>query len=82
VRNSAYFARYKGDARKAIDWSVKSVNKLFEASGGRGIYLNKPIQRPWRDVHAVRAHTGNNPERAAAVFSRFEFGLAPRDIRF
>jgi 3-hydroxy-9,10-secoandrosta-1,3,5(10)-triene-9,17-dione monooxygenase len=75
-------ARCKWDAGKAIDWSVKAVDWLFEASGGRGIFLDNPIQRAWRDVHAMRAHAGNNPERAAFVFSRSEFGLPPQDIRF
>jgi 3-hydroxy-9,10-secoandrosta-1,3,5(10)-triene-9,17-dione monooxygenase len=75
-------ARCKWDAGKAIDWSVKGVDWLFEASGGRGIFLDNPIQRAWRDVHAMRAHAGNNPERAAFVFSRSEFGLPPQDIRF
>jgi 3-hydroxy-9,10-secoandrosta-1,3,5(10)-triene-9,17-dione monooxygenase len=75
-------ARYRWDAGKAIDWSVRAVDRLFEASGGRGIFLNNPIQRAWRDVHAMRAHAGNNPERAAAVFGRSEFGLPPQDIRF
>ena len=71
-------ARCKWDAGKAIDWSVQAVDKLFEASGGRGIFLDNPIQRAWRDVHAMRAHAGNNPERAAFVFTRSEFGLPPR----
>jgi 3-hydroxy-9,10-secoandrosta-1,3,5(10)-triene-9,17-dione monooxygenase len=75
-------ARYRWDAGKAIDWSVQAVDRLFEASGGRGIFLSNPIQRAWRDVHAMRAHAGNNPERAAAVFGRSEFGLPPQDIRF
>jgi 3-hydroxy-9,10-secoandrosta-1,3,5(10)-triene-9,17-dione monooxygenase len=75
-------ARYRWDAGKAIDWSVQAIDRLFEASGGRGIFLNNPIQRAWRDVHAMRAHAGNNPERAAAVFGRSEFGLPPQDIRF
>jgi 3-hydroxy-9,10-secoandrosta-1,3,5(10)-triene-9,17-dione monooxygenase len=75
-------ARCKWDAGKAIDWSVKAVDRLFEASGGRGIFLGNPIQRAWRDVHAMRAHAGNNPERAAFVFGRSEFGLPPQDIRF
>ena len=75
-------ARCKWDAGKAIDWSVMAVDWLFEASGGRGIFLDNPIQRAWRDVHAMRAHAGNNPERAAFVFSRSEFGLPPQDIRF
>ena len=75
-------ARYRWDSGKAIDWSVKAVDRLFEASGGRGIFLDNPIQRAWRDVHAMRAHAGNNPERAAFVFGRSEFGLPPQDIRF
>ena len=75
-------ARYRWDAAKATDWSVRAVDRLFEASGGRGIFLDNPIQRAWRDVHAMRAHVGNNPERAAAVFGRSEFGLPPLDIRF
>jgi 3-hydroxy-9,10-secoandrosta-1,3,5(10)-triene-9,17-dione monooxygenase len=75
-------ARCKWDAGKAIDGSVKAVDRLFEASGGRGIFLGNPIQRAWRDVHAMRAHAGNNPERAAFVFARSEFGLPPSDIRF
>jgi len=75
-------ARCRWDAGKAIDWSVRAVDRLFEASGGRGLFLANPIQRAWRDVHAMRAHAGNNPERAAAIFSRSEFGLPPQDIRF
>jgi len=75
-------AHCKWDAGKAIDWSVRAVDRLFDASGGRGIFLDNPIQRAWRDVHAMRAHAGNNPERAAFVFARSEFGLPPTDIRF
>ena len=52
------------------------------ASGGRGIFLDNPIQRAWRDVHAMRAHASNNPEAAALVFARSELGLPPNDFRF
>src|SRR5260370_20790791 len=75
-------ARYRWDSSKAVDWSLRAIDRLMEASGGRGIFLSNPIQRAWRDVHAIRAHAGNNPERAAAVFGRSEFGLPPQDIRF
>lgn len=75
-------ARYRWDAAKATDWSLRAVDRLFEASGGRGIFLANPIQRAWRDVHAMRAHAANTPEKAAAVFGRSEFGLPPQDIRF
>jgi 3-hydroxy-9,10-secoandrosta-1,3,5(10)-triene-9,17-dione monooxygenase len=75
-------ARYRWDTAKAVDRSVRAVNRLFEASGGRGVFLDNPIQRAWRDVHAIRAHAGNNLERAAFVFGRSEFGLPPVDLRF
>jgi 3-hydroxy-9,10-secoandrosta-1,3,5(10)-triene-9,17-dione monooxygenase len=75
-------ARYRWDTAKATDWCVRAVDRLFEASGGGGIYLKNPIQRAWRDVHAIRAHAGNNPERAAAIFGRSEFDLPPTDLRF
>ena len=75
-------ARYRWDTAKAVDRSVRAVDRLFEASGGRGVFLDNPIQRAWRDVHAIRAHAGNNLERAASVFGRSEFGLPPVDFRF
>jgi len=75
-------ARYRWDTAKATDRSVRAVDRLFEASGGRGIFLDNPIQRAWRDVHAIRAHAGNNLEKAAFVFGRSEFGLPALDLRF
>jgi 3-hydroxy-9,10-secoandrosta-1,3,5(10)-triene-9,17-dione monooxygenase len=75
-------ARYRWDAAKGLDWSKRAVDRLLDASGGRGIFLSNPIQRAWRDVHAMRAHAGNNPEKAAAIFGRSEFGLPPLDLRF
>jgi 3-hydroxy-9,10-secoandrosta-1,3,5(10)-triene-9,17-dione monooxygenase len=75
-------ARYRWDFAKAVDWSLRAVDRLMEASGGRGVFLDNPVSRAWRDVHAIRAHAANNPERAAAVFARSEFGLPPTDFRF
>jgi len=75
-------ARYRWDFANAVDWSLRAVNRLMAASGGHGIFLDNPIQRAWRDVHAIHAHSSNNPDRAAAVFGRSEFGLPPKDIRF
>jgi 3-hydroxy-9,10-secoandrosta-1,3,5(10)-triene-9,17-dione monooxygenase len=75
-------ARYRWEAAHAVALSVRAVDRLFEASGGRAIFLNNPIQRAWRDVHAMRAHAGNNPEKIAAIFGRSEFGLPPQDLAF
>jgi 3-hydroxy-9,10-secoandrosta-1,3,5(10)-triene-9,17-dione monooxygenase len=78
----SFRARVRWDAGKATDWSVRAVDRLMMASGARGVFLDNPIQRAWRDVHAMQAHASNNVERAAAVFARSEFGLPPQDIRF
>ncbi len=75
-------ARYRWEAAHGVAWSVQAVDRLFEASGGRAIFLNNPIQRAWRDVHAMRAHAGNNADKASAIFARSEFGLPPQELAF
>jgi 3-hydroxy-9,10-secoandrosta-1,3,5(10)-triene-9,17-dione monooxygenase len=75
-------ARYRWEAAKATTRCVQAVDLLFEASGGRAIFLDNPIQRAWRDVHAIRAHAGNNPDRAALIFGRSALGLPPQELRF
>jgi 3-hydroxy-9,10-secoandrosta-1,3,5(10)-triene-9,17-dione monooxygenase len=65
-----------------VDWSVRAIDRLLKASSGRVVFLSNPIQRAWRDVHAIQAHVGNNLERAATVFGRSELGLPPQDFRF
>jgi 3-hydroxy-9,10-secoandrosta-1,3,5(10)-triene-9,17-dione monooxygenase len=75
-------ARHRWEAAQATEWSVRAVDLLFEAGGGRAIFLDNPIQRAFRDVHAMRAHAGNNPEKIAAVFGRAELDLPPLDLAF
>jgi len=64
--------RCRFDCGNAVARSVYAVDRLFEASGGRAIFLDNPIQRVFRDVHAMRAHANNNPDRTARLFGRFE----------
>lgn len=75
-------ARYRWDAAKATDWSVQAVDRVFRASGGRAIFLDNPLQRAWRDVHAMRAHAANNLEQAALIFGRSALELPPNSLRF
>ncbi|MFI5314090.1 MAG: 3-hydroxy-9,10-secoandrosta-1,3,5(10)-triene-9,17-dione monooxygenase oxygenase subunit [Myxococcota bacterium] len=73
--------RCRFDGTQAVARGVHAVDRLFEASGGRAIFLDNPIQRVFRDVHAMRAHASNNPDKGARLFARFELSpeTAPTD---
>jgi len=74
--------RCRFDSSQAVLRGVAAVDRLFEASGGRAIFLDNPIQRIFRDVHAMRAHALNNPDGGARLFGRFALSpeSAPTDI--
>jgi 3-hydroxy-9,10-secoandrosta-1,3,5(10)-triene-9,17-dione monooxygenase len=67
-------ARLRWDAANAVQISVHAVDLMFESSGGRAIFLDNPIQRYFRDVHAIRAHALNNPQRAGRTFAMADMG--------
>jgi 3-hydroxy-9,10-secoandrosta-1,3,5(10)-triene-9,17-dione monooxygenase len=67
--------RCRADAARAVQRGVHAVDRMFEAGGGRSIYLDNPLQRMFRDAHAMRAHAFNNPDKAARMFGRWD--LAP-----
>ncbi len=75
-------ARYRWDTANATTISVRAVDRLFTASGGRAIFRSNPLQRAWRDVHAIRAHAANDLEKIAPILGRIELDLPPKDIRF
>lgn len=72
-------ARLRWDAANAVRIGVHAVDLMFESSGGRAIFLDNPIQRYFRDVHAIRAHALNNPQRASRTFAMAEMGIFIND---
>jgi 3-hydroxy-9,10-secoandrosta-1,3,5(10)-triene-9,17-dione monooxygenase len=75
-------ARARWSAANIVLRGVRAVDLLFEASGGRALFLDNPIQRYFRDVHAMRAHALNNPDKASQIFGYAELhpGAAPPDF--
>lgn len=75
-------ARARWNAANVVLRGVRAVDLLFEASGGRALFLDNPIQRFFRDVHAMRAHALNNPDRASQVYGYSELhpGQAPPEF--
>ncbi len=64
-RNGAYAAN---ECRRAVDI-------LFGASGGAALYDRNPIQRSFRDSHAINAHISFNFDIAGAQYGRAVLGM-------
>ena len=74
--------RARWTAANIVQRCVRAVDTLFESSGGHAIFLDNPMQRYFRDIHAIRAHAINNPDGASQIFGFAELnpGEAPRDL--
>jgi alkylation response protein AidB-like acyl-CoA dehydrogenase len=57
---------------------VQAVDALFLAAGGQGIFLEKPLQRAWRDAHAAAAHISLNWDAVATMYGQYALGLEPK----
>jgi 3-hydroxy-9,10-secoandrosta-1,3,5(10)-triene-9,17-dione monooxygenase len=73
-------SRCRWDAARAAQVATACVDRVFEAAGGRAIFLSNPIQRAFRDAHAMRAHAYNNPDHAARIMAREQLGLPNREL--
>ncbi len=60
---------------------TRAVDRLAVAVGAHGMAEDTPIQRAFRDVHAVANHGGNNWDVQAIPFARALLGLPPIAIR-
>lgn len=54
---------------------TRAVERLFVASGGGALQENNPIQRAWRDIHAVNSHAGMNFDGMGELYGRVSLGL-------
>ena len=52
-----------------------AMDALVKISGSSGLMENNPVQRCWRDVHAISSHVVMNWDVPAENFGRTEFGL-------
>jgi 3-hydroxy-9,10-secoandrosta-1,3,5(10)-triene-9,17-dione monooxygenase len=79
-------ANYTGlslEARTLLrrDWTYAmkvlrdAMDALVKISGSSGLMEDNPVQRCWRDVHAISSHVVMNWDVPAENFGRMEFGL-------
>ncbi len=69
--------RFRRDCAFAVGLCTRAVETLFKAAGGAAIYERNPIQRRFRDAHAIAGHAGFNMDVAGARFGAFEMGFDP-----
>jgi alkylation response protein AidB-like acyl-CoA dehydrogenase len=57
--------------------AMRGVDRLFEASGARGVIESNPIQRFWRDMHAAGNHVAWGVDTSYVNAGAFAMGLPP-----
>jgi 3-hydroxy-9,10-secoandrosta-1,3,5(10)-triene-9,17-dione monooxygenase len=66
-------------ARKAfvVRLCTEAIDRLFASSGGGALQETNPLQRLWRDVHAIQAHAGMNWSAHGQNYGGIAVGLEP-----
>jgi len=71
-------ARYRRDKAFVARLCVQAVNRLFEASGARGVMDGEPMQRFHRDAHGASHHAAMTWDPVAEQYGREALGLPPQ----
>ncbi|MEZ4282784.1 MAG: acyl-CoA dehydrogenase family protein [Myxococcota bacterium] len=66
--------RIRRDQVRGSRAALRATDRVFESAGGRALFLDKPIQRAWRDVHAARVHAINDVERGLQIYGVHALG--------
>jgi 3-hydroxy-9,10-secoandrosta-1,3,5(10)-triene-9,17-dione monooxygenase len=70
-------ARVRMDGAYAVRLCLEAVEALMLASGGSGLAESNPVQRAWRDLHAINMHGLLNLETNQEMYGRVVLGLTP-----
>jgi hypothetical protein len=63
-------------ASHAVSSTVRAIDLLYIGAGANALYTNCPLERAFRDVHAITQHIGVNP-RVMETTGRVLLGLEP-----
>jgi alkylation response protein AidB-like acyl-CoA dehydrogenase len=71
--------RYRRDAGFAGLLSINAVEGVYPLLGGGGLAKDNPIQRQWRDVHAIGQHLACSWDAAGSTYGAARLGVLPPD---
>lgn len=77
VLTPAQVARNRRDYAYSARLFVRALDGLLRSGGSGALFDSNPVQRAWRDVHAVAAHVSLHFDAAGEAFARNELGLEP-----
>ena len=70
-------ARIRMDSAYAVRLCMNAVESIFLACGGSGLAEKHPVQRAWRDLHAINQHGLLQLTTNAEIYGRTLLGLDP-----
>jgi 3-hydroxy-9,10-secoandrosta-1,3,5(10)-triene-9,17-dione monooxygenase len=62
---------------RSAQLASRTVERLFEASGGHAIFLDHPLQRRYQDIKAMMGHVALNPNPWAKAYGSARLGGPP-----
>jgi 3-hydroxy-9,10-secoandrosta-1,3,5(10)-triene-9,17-dione monooxygenase len=72
--------RLRRDGAFAVNLCTEAVSLLFTASGARSLFTSGPLQRQFRDAHAVNSHLAFNFDAAGTNYGRVALGLPSENL--
>ncbi len=66
--------RFKRNAAYVAQLATEAVDMLHTVTGATGVYNNYPLERMFRDAHALAAHISLNPDAHAAAWGLVALG--------
>ncbi|MEZ4287420.1 MAG: hypothetical protein R3A47_04615 [Polyangiales bacterium] len=72
--------RFRNDSARAVDVSKQVVDSLFTSFGARAAFSDSALNRHFQDIHTIRLHHANGPDKPAENFGGFMFGKKNTDF--
>jgi resorcinol 4-hydroxylase (FADH2) len=74
--------RSRRDQAYSVVMATRAMELLFKSTGGKGLYDNDPVQRAYRDLHAMGAHIAVTWDLPASSYGSVVLGGPPTDYLF